>query len=117
MVIVEEEVDDISSYNEGQIIKQEPEVGTKVVPGDTVTLYIPDMTGVYPDFRSEEYSLVDIEAFANKYNLNLKVEYVQTNLYEVGTIIDQTPKPGTDIINGMTLKIIIAEEEDDSITD
>ena len=75
------------------------------------------MTGVYPDFREEEYSLADLEAFANKYNLNLKIEYVQTDLYEVGAIIDQTPKAGTEIINGMTLKIVIAEEKDESIID
>ena len=93
VVIVEEEVEDITQYSEGQIVRQDPAPGTEVVPGDTVTLYIPDMTGVYPDFREEEYSLADLEAFANKYNLNLKIEYVQTDLYEVGAIIDQTPKP------------------------
>ncbi len=117
VVIVEEEVEDTSQYTEGQIIRQDPAPGTEVVPGDTVTLYIPDMTGVYPDFREEEYSLADLEAFANKYNLNLKIEYVQTDLYEVGTIMDQTPKAGTEIVNGMTLKIIIAEEKDESIVD
>ncbi|NLL02210.1 MAG: Stk1 family PASTA domain-containing Ser/Thr kinase [Mollicutes bacterium] len=117
VVIVEEEVEDITQYSEGQIVRQDPAPGTEVVPGDTVTLYIPDMTGVYPDFREEEYSLADLEAFANKYNLNLKIEYVQTDLYEVGAIIDQTPKAGTEIINGMTLKIVIAEEKDESIID
>ncbi|MDD2208726.1 MAG: Stk1 family PASTA domain-containing Ser/Thr kinase [Bacilli bacterium] len=117
VIIEEEEVDDTSEYNEGQIIRQEPEAGTKLTPGDKITLYIPDMTGVYPDFREGEYSLTDIEAFANKYNLTLKVEYQQTNLYEIGTIIDQNPKAGTTIVNGMTLKIVIAEEEEINIID
>ncbi len=117
VVVVEEEVEDTSLHTDGIIIKQEPVAGTKLVPGDKVTLYIPDMTGVYPDFNKENYSLVDIEAFAEKYNLTLKVEYKQTNLYEIGMIIDQAPKPGTTIINGITLKIVIAEEEELNLID
>ena len=111
VVIEEIEVEDISTYNSGEILKQNPEVGTKLTPGETVTLYIPDMSATYPDFTTGDYSLTDIQAFAEKYNLSLKVEYKETSLYEVGTIIDQTPKEGATIISGMTLKIVIAEEE------
>ncbi|MDD4187681.1 MAG: Stk1 family PASTA domain-containing Ser/Thr kinase [Bacilli bacterium] len=117
VIVEEEEVSDTTDYTEGQIIRQDPDAGTKLTPGDKITLYIPDMTGVYPDFREGDYSLTDIEAFASKYNLTLKVEYQITNLYEIGTIIDQDPKAGTTIVNGMTLKIVIAEEEEVNIID
>jgi len=111
-VIIEEiEVDDVSKYNLGEIIKQEPGVGTKVKPGETITLYIPDMSATYPDFTSGEFSLTDIQAFADKYNLKLKVEYKATTLFEVGSIIEQLPKQGATIVSGMSLKIVIAEEE------
>ena len=110
--IIEEEVEDTSTYTEGQIIRQEPVAGERLIVGGKVTLYIPDMAAAYPDFTTGDYSLVDIEAFAAKYNLNLKVEYKQTDLYEQGSIIDQTPKAGTTIINGMSLKIVIAEATD-----
>ena len=111
IVIEEMEVDNTSKYESGEIIKQTPEAGTKVKPGETVTLYIPDMTETYPDFTGVDYTLTDITAFAEKYNLTLKVEYEATSEYEVGSIIRQTPKAGNTIIQGMTLRIVIAEEE------
>ena len=69
------------------------------------------MSATYPDFTSGEFSLTDIQAFAEKYNLNLKVEYKATTLFEVGSIIEQLPKQGATIVSGMSLKIVIAEEE------
>lgn len=111
VIITEEEVDDITKFNAGEIIRQEPDAGTMLAPGDNVTLIIPDFSASYPDFTLGDYSLTDITAFAEKYNLNLKVEYKETSSFEMGTIISQTPKAGTTIISGMSLKIVIAEEE------
>ena len=115
VVVEEEEVENLDGYNEGEIIKQDPAPGTKLVPGDKVTLYIPDMSAVYPDFTTGNYSLTDIQAFATKYNLTLKVEYRQTSYFEEGMIIEQSPKLGATIVSGMTLKIVIAEPEDTSV--
>jgi len=111
VVVVEEEVDDTTIYKVGEIIRQEPEVGEKLSEGDRVTLYIPDMTAIYPDFLEGDYSLTDIQAFADKYGLTLKVEYRESSLFEPGTIIEQSPRATTPVINGMTLKIVISEEE------
>ncbi len=106
------EPEDASKVEAGEIIKTEPAAGEKVKAGDTVTLYIPDVSEVYPDFTSGDYSLSDIEAFCEKYGLTLSTEYVQTDEYEPGAIIKQNKSVGTDIIRGMTLKISIAEEVD-----
>lgn len=105
-------VEDATNVSADQIIKQEPEAGTKLKEGDTVTLYVPDMTATYPDFTTGEYSLSDIQAFCDKYGLTLKEEYVQDDTYEVGAIISQNKTAGSEIITGMTLKIVIAEEVD-----
>ena len=104
------EVDDISTVEEGEIISFEPAIDTVLKEGDTVTLYIPDMTAEYPDFTTNAYSLKDIEAFAAKYELELSVTYEPTEEYEPGAIISQNREAGTKVINGMTLKIVIAEE-------
>ncbi len=112
VVIDYEKVEDSSKYTVGDIIKQTPEAGTKLVEGDTVTLYIPDISDVYPDFTTGDYSLADIKAFCDKYGLTLQEEYVQDDTYEPGAIISQNRTAGTDIIRGMTLKIKIAEEVD-----
>ncbi len=112
-VIIEyEEVEDTTKVEAGQIMKMEPEAGTKVKEGDTITLYIPNISNSYPDFTTGDYSLSDIEAFCDKYGLILDTIYEQNNSYEPGTIFRQNKTPGTEIIRGMTLKIYIAEEED-----
>ncbi len=112
VVVIEKEVDDTTKYEVGEIIGQEPEVGEKLSEGDRVTLYIPDMTAIYPDFLSGDYSLTEIRTFAQKYGVELKEEYRETSLYEPGTIIDQSPKAGTPVISGMSLRIVISNEED-----
>ena len=106
------DVEDASKVEVDKIMRMEPEAGTKVKEGDTVTLYIPNISNSYPDFTTGEYSLSDIEAFCDKYGLMLDTVYEQNNSYEPGTIFRQNKTPGTEIIRGMTLKIYIAEEED-----
>ena len=112
VVIENDEVDDVTKYEENKIIKQEPEVGTKVKPGDTVVLHIPNIGGTYPDFTNGSYTLSDIKAWCEKYNITIKdIIYVQDNSYEPGTIINQSKKPGDDVVSGMSITITIAEEE------
>ena len=112
VVIKYEEIEDSSKFEIDKIIKQEPEAGTKLKEGDTITLYIPDIAEVYPDFTSGNYSLSDIQAFCEKYGINLQEKYEPTSEYEPGTIIGQNKSSGTEIIKGMTLIITIAEEID-----
>ena len=112
VVIDYEDVEDTSEVEAGEIIKTEPEAGAKLKAGDTVTIYIPNISDTYPDFTNGDYSLSDIKAFCDKYGLTLQEEYIQDNSYEPGTIIGQNRKEGSDIIRGMTLRITISEEED-----
>jgi len=110
-VVVEyDEVDNLNEFEEGEIISTEPEVGTILKEGDTVTIHVPDMTAEYPDFTSNEYTLKDIEAFAEKYELELNISYEETSDYEAGTIISQSREAGSTVISGMSLKIVIATE-------
>jgi len=104
-----EDVKDTTGMNENTIVRQEPAPGTKVKTGDTVKLWIPDMTAVYPDFTTGNYTLADIQAFAKKYNLGFQDIYQERPGLEPGTIYAQDPKPGSPVINNMTLKIYIAE--------
>ncbi len=117
VVIEYVEVEDTSKVEVGQIIKTEPAAGEKVKAGDTITIYVPDISETYPDFTTGDYSLTDIEAFCEKYGLRLTTVYEQTNEYEPGAIIKQSKSVGTDIIRGMELKIYIAEEEETEISE
>ena len=114
VIIEEKDVENADEYEVDTVIEQTPKAGTILTAGDQITLYIPKITEQYPDFTVGNYSLEDIQAFADKYSLKLTISYQQTDEYEVGSIISQSRPAGTDIISGITLKIVIAEEVDNS---
>lgn len=101
-------VDDVTKYDENIIIEQKPKIGSKLVEGDTVTLYLPDIITQYPDFASETWSETDIRAFADEYGLKLTIEYKEKSDYEEGAIISQSRPPKSQIMRGATLKVVIA---------
>lgn len=107
-VIVKEEEND--KFNAGEIIRSEPAAGTLLTEGETITLYIPDMSAEYPDFTTNAYTLKEISSWCEKYNVTLSEIYNQTDEYQPGTIYDQSQKAGTTVKPNQTLKIYIAEE-------
>jgi len=102
------EVDDVTKYKENIIIEQKPEPGTKLLEGDTITLYVPDIITEYPDFVAESWSVEEIKTFADEYGLNLSIEYKETNEYPEGTIIYQSRAPKSRVMTGANLKIVVA---------
>jgi eukaryotic-like serine/threonine-protein kinase len=112
VVVEKQTVDDTSGYTDGQIIKQSPEKGSKVKAGDTVKLYVPDLTQNYPDFTKGDYTLSDIQAWCDKYGVTLKEEYVEKTDVTAGTIISQSRAAGSEVISGMTLTITISSAPD-----
>jgi len=107
--IIEDEIDIDSNYEKDEIISTEPAAGTLLKEGDTIKLHIPDTNVLYPDFTSGEYSLSDIEQWAEKYNINLSIEYEETSEYEAGTIFKQSADVGEKVIEDTTLTIYISE--------
>lgn len=108
--IKEDEVSNPSEAGTGKIIKTEPEAGAVLKEGETIILHIPDSSIQYPDFTTGEYSLKDIEEWANKYKIELLVEYTETDDYAVGTIYKQSREAGSVAVEGASLKIYIASE-------
>ncbi|MDE5630865.1 MAG: Stk1 family PASTA domain-containing Ser/Thr kinase [Bacilli bacterium] len=92
------------------IIKSEPEVGTRLTEGQQIILYVPDMTATYPDFTKGKYTLKEIEAWCEKYGVELLQIYQETDEYKVGTIYDQSQKAGTTVVKNSSLTIYIADE-------
>lgn len=106
-----------NKYKAGEIIRTEPEAGTKMKEGDTVILYIPDQTSAYPDFRTGGWSLAEIRSWCEKYGVEFIEIYNPTDEYKPGTIYDQSAVPGTNVMNGQKLTIYIAEEVAQQVTD
>lgn len=60
---------------------------------DSIILYIPNISEVYPDMQSEGWSKDDAEAFATKYSLNITFQEEETTAYEEGKVIKQSRAP------------------------
>lgn len=83
--------------------------------GDTITLYIPDVSATYPDMVGEGWTLSDAEAFAKEYGITLDVTEVESDTEEEGKIIYQSRGTSDPIIKGVSLKIKVAKKKNDPI--
>lgn len=106
--IEKKEISVSEDLDDQKIIDQDPKAGVELKQGDQVTLYIPDVVEQYPDFKVEEYTIEEVEKFADKYNLVLSIVYEETDEYAEGTIIKQS-RTGR-ITPGATLKITVAKK-------
>ena len=98
-----------STVAENKVIEQFPSAGEKVKAGDTVTLYIPEIVIVYPDFVSENWSVSQVKTFCDKYGVTLTTTYEETSSYEPGTIISQTRAAGSTVASGSSIGIVVAK--------
>ncbi len=106
-------VDNPDDYEENEIIKQSPEVGTRVEPGDVVTLTLPIITKQYPDFTDGTWTVNEIEEFGEENDLNLIVRYQTTAQEAPGTILSQSRSEGSTVVSGARLVIEVAEEPEE----
>lgn len=105
-----EDGEDPNDYEEGIIVSQSVKPGERLSEGDSITLYVPELDNKYPDFVLEEYSITEVEEFAEDYGINLTIAYEETTEYEPGTIIRQSRAAGTTVVNGARLTITVARE-------
>ena len=115
-----EDGEDPNDYEEGIIVSQSVKPGERLSEGDSITLYVPELDNKYPDFVLEEYSITEVEEFAEDYGINLTIAYEETTEYEPGTIIRQSRAAGTTVVNGARLTVTVAREpasdtDDDNI--
>ena len=114
------EGDDPNDYEEGIIIDQSVEPGTKLSEGDSITIYIPRLNNQYPDFVADEYTIAEVEEFAEDYNITLNIVYEETDEYPAGTIIRQSRAAGSTVVSGARLTITVAtspNSDDEPIDD
>ncbi len=104
-------VENVEEYTdkEDSIIDQNPKEG-ELYKNDQIILYYPNIV-VYPDLTT--YSLEEVQEFADKYELSLYVEEVETDSTSEGTIISQSRRKDTLIVRGadLTIKIAVKPKE------
>ncbi len=96
-------------YSETEIVSQSPEAGTELESGDTVTLYTPNLV-TYPNMQAEGWNIDAVEAFVSKYGLILNRVDQEAENYTEGQVISQGISPGTQVISGRTLTVVIAKK-------
>ncbi len=99
-------------WDEQEIIDQSLKPDSEAKENDKIILYIPNIVESYPDMVLEEWTVEDVQAFCDKYELKLTIDYIPTTEYEEGKIISQSRTAKTPIIKGATFKIEVAEKED-----
>lgn len=119
-VIIEKkemEVDTDEDYETNIIMDQSIKKGEHLSKGDNITLYIPDIKNLYPDFTDGTYSVSDIIDFANEYKLKLKfidkdsktisITSENANEYADYKIITQNRAVGTKVTENASFTIKI----------
>ena len=100
--------DNEKDYDDDEIIGQSLQAGSEVKAGDKLTIYTPNVVDTFPDMVEEGWSVSDVEAFCNKYELILERVEQETSAYSEGTVIGQSRTKGSSIIKGTTLRITVA---------
>ena len=109
VAIEKKDVDDTDNYEKQEIIGQSVEKGIELADGDEIILYIPNIEDIYPNMVEDGWTVEDVKAFCEKYEITLKIDYQSTSDYVDGTLISQSRSPKTPIVSGSTLKIVVAE--------
>lgn len=113
--IEKKEVENPDKYEEGTIIEQSVEAGSKLSAKDSITLYIPNVAVKYPDFTDGSYTEAEIRKFCEKNGVTLEVQKVPNLSYDEGAIFYQSRPKGYTVTSGTKLIIRIAtapEEEE-----
>lgn len=128
-VIIEKkemEVDSDEDYETNIIMDQSIKKGEHLSKGDNITLYIPDIKNLYPDFTDGTYSVSDIIDFANEYKLKLKfidkdsktisITSENANEYSDYKILTQNRATGTKVTENasFTIKIDVSSSSGSS---
>lgn len=126
-VIIEKkemEVDTDEDYETNIIMDQSVKKGEHLSKGDNITLYIPDIKNLYPDFTDGTYSVSDIIDFANEYKLKLKfidkdsktisITSENANEYSDYKILTQNRAEGTKVTENasFTIKIDVSSSSE-----
>ena len=110
MVLTDEkDVSKDDNPEEGAILDQDVEPGTKLGEGDTITLTIPNIYVSYPNFTDGTYTKDDVQKFCDENGLTLNVTEVQDLQSEDGAIVYQNMAAGSKVSKGANLRIKVVK--------
>ncbi len=107
--IEKRDVTDGDNYKENIIIEQSVKAKETLNRGDAITLYIPNIVVVYPDFVAEGYTKEQVQKFCDDNNITLSVDEVESSSRAKGTVVSQSRAAGTKVVSGTPLRITVAK--------
>ena len=100
---------------ENIILDQSIKEGELVV-GDSISLYVPDMSERYPDFVGEGYTKAQVEDFCKQFGCKIsRVNEQADNTKGPGTVIYQSRAAGTEVFEGQDLEITVSKLEEEKL--
>ena len=97
---------------EGTILEQDVDPGTKLGDGDTITLTIPNIYVSYPNFTDGTYTREDVQKFCDENGLTLNVTEVEDQTKSDGAVIYQNMAEGSKVSKGANLRIKVVKNPD-----
>ena len=98
--------------NRGYVVKTDPEKGSIIKSGDTVVLYV---SSGDPDDRNKTFvvgvvgnSFDEATKILAKGNLVVGTYSYRTDSAPAGTVIEQNPQPGVEVMAGSTISLVIS---------
>lgn len=111
IVTREKEVNLSEASENGIILEQSVVPNTEVTKGSKVTFTIAKVNDIIPDMVGEGWDLTMVQDFVEINGINLITKEQQSSTVPEGNVISQSLKPGTNIVRGQTLTIVIAIKE------
>ena len=109
VVVTAKKVDKSGNYKENTVIEQSVKSGEKLSKGDAIELTYATLITVYPDFTNGKYTVTDVNTFCSENKIKCTFEEKESTSKEVGTILEQSKKEGSEVTSGDTLKITTAK--------
>ena len=99
-----------TSVKAGMIIDQSVKAGEELEKGDSIILYVPEFYTEYPDFIGENYTISQVEAWAEKYGVTLEKNYRETDDVEPNMILSQSRPAGTKVNTSVILTVTVSKK-------
>lgn len=109
VVSYEKDVSKDEDIEEGTILEQDVEVGTKLGEGDTITFTIPNIYISYPNFIDGTYTEADVKKFCDENGITLNVTYVEDINNVDGAVVYQNMAAGSKVSKDANLRIKVVK--------
>lgn len=109
VVSYEKDVSKDEDIEEGTILEQDVEVGTKLGEGDTITFTIPNIYISYPNFTDGTYTEADVKKFCDENGITLNVTYVEDINSVDGAVVYQNMAAGSKVSKDANLRIKVVK--------